>query len=134
MPGLNINDIIQELCNGRLDWLTGLCYQAVLWEYAPTYGTIFYQIYLSIYEKEKQMDKEQVRQEAKHVADSLGLKTLKELYHVPVREILLALRSTLGYNNDETMKLIRMYTWRFAEEGYIPKSYVDDIHELLFSP
>jgi len=47
-----------------------------------------------------------------------------------VKDILLALQRTLGYDNDETMKLIR----RFAEEGYIPRSYVDNAHDFLFSP
>ena len=60
---------------------------------------------------------EQVKQEAEHLAESLGL-TLEELYHVLVKDILLALQRTLGYNNDGTMKLIR----RFAEEGYIPRN------------
>ena len=73
--------------------------------------------------------KEQVKQEAEHLAESLGL-TLEELYHALVKDILLALQRTQGYNNDETMKLIR----RFAEEGYIPKNYVDNAHDLLFSP
>ena len=61
--------------------------------------------------------KEQVKQEAEHLAESLGL-TLEELYHALVKDILLALQRTQGYNNDETMKLIR----RFAEEGYIPRN------------
>jgi len=48
---------------------------------------------------------EQVKQEAEHLAESLGL-TLEELYHALVKDILLALQRTLRYTNDESLNVL----------------------------
>jgi hypothetical protein len=120
------------------------------------------QIHLSLYDKEKQMDREQVRQEAERVADSLGL-TLEELYHAPLKDILQVLRRHQREEESEEEELedeeseeseeeeseeelheeqleeeqledeeLMILIKGFAEAGYIPKKYVDDAHDLFF--
>jgi hypothetical protein len=91
------------------------------------------------------MNREQVRQEAERLADSLGL-TLDELYHAPLKDIIQVLRrhqkeeeseeelqedelEEEQLEDEELMILIK----GIAEAGYIPKKYVDDAHDLFFS-
>jgi len=118
------------------------------------YRRISYQIYLSLHEKGKQMVREQVRQEAERLADSLGL-TMDELYHAPLKDILQVLRrhqreedseeeseeeeseeelqedqlEDEELEDEELMIMIK----GLAEAGYIPKKYVDDAHDFFFS-
>ena len=97
-----------------------------------------------------------IKQKAERVADSLGL-TLEELYHAPLKDILQVLRryqreeeseeeeseeeeseqehkeeelEDEELEDEELMILIK----GLAEAGYIPKKYVDDAHDLFFSP
>ena len=104
------------------------------------------------------MVREQVRQEAERLADSLGL-TMDELYHAPLKDILQVLRrhqreedseeeledeesedeeseeelqedqlEEEQLEDEELMIMIK----GLAEAGYIPKKYVDDAHDLFF--
>ena len=95
------------------------------------------------------MVREQVRQEAERLADSLGL-TMDELYHAPLKDILQVLRrhqreedseeeseeeeseEELQGDQLEDEELMIMIKG-LAEAGYIPKKYVDDAHDFFFS-
>jgi hypothetical protein len=64
---------------------------------------------------------------AESIVGSIGC-SMEQLYNQPLKDILQAMNA--NYTNKEQFELIK----RLAKGVYIPHSYVDEAHALLFSP
>ncbi|MGC2575334.1 MAG: hypothetical protein WA364_27830 [Candidatus Nitrosopolaris sp.] len=69
----------------------------------------------------------QITRLAESIVGSIGC-SMEQLYNQPLKDILQAMNA--NYTNKEQFELIK----RLAKAVYIPHSYVDEAHALLFSP
>lgn len=69
---------------------------------------------------------EEITRLTESIAGSIGC-SMEELYNQPLKDIFRAMNA--DYTNRELFELIK----RLAKEVYIPHSYIDEAHALLFS-